>query len=118
MAQLWQLVYHKGGTKEMITLQSTPIPPPIVKKASVMVQTPELVLKEMRARLPRTKFSSAEPTPVPNLTALNMPHGKQVYALDGSHYLIIGVIYNLDTGKTLQKQLNHTSVSKEIINEN
>ncbi len=99
----------------MITLQATPITPPIARTASVLVQSPALVLKEMRARLPKTRFASAQATPVPNLTALNLKNDHQVYALDGSHYLIIGVIYNLDTGKTLHKQLNPNSASKDFI---
>lgn len=99
----------------MMTLPSIPVAAPVAQTVSVLSQPPRLVLKEMRARLPRTKFSSAQATPVPNLTALNLKNDRQVYALDGSHYLIIGVIYNLDTGKTLHKQLDPNSVSKDYV---
>jgi hypothetical protein len=86
----------------MMTLPAVPVQAPVAATVSILNQPPSLVLKEMRARLPRTHFLSAKRTPVPGLTQLKLANGQIVYALQGSQYLIIGEIYDLDTGKNLQ----------------
>lgn len=86
----------------MMTLPAIPVPAPTAATVSVLSQPPALVLKEMRARLPRTHFLSAKRTQVPGLTELKLAGGQVVYALQGSQYLIVGEIYNLNTGKDLQ----------------
>lgn len=48
-------------------------------------------------------------TPIPGITAIQLASGQQVYAADGSNYLIIGVIYDLNTGKTLQQTLQENT---------
>lgn len=48
----------------------------------------------------------AQKTPLPGVTAITLANGQQVYAVDGSNYLVIGVIYDLNTGKTLQNTLD------------
>lgn len=93
----------------MITLPSIPVVAPVASTVSILYQSPALVLKEMRARLPRTPFLSAKRTSMPGLTKLILANGQAVYALQGSQYLIIGEVYNLNTGKDLQAA--HSSFS-------
>lgn len=97
----------------MMTLPSVPIATPAAQTVSILKQSPSLVLEEMRARLPKTRFLSAKATSVPGLTALKLANGPVVYALQGSQYLIVGEIYNLNTGKDLQPaRASSSSVTK------
>jgi len=66
---------------------------------------PSQVLEALQARLPNTPMKKAQRTPIPGITAITLRNGRQVYAANGGNYLIIGVIYNLNTGKTLQHKL-------------
>jgi len=88
-------------------LPAVPVAAPsaIIQCRSDLKISPSQVLAALRARLPNTPMKKAQGTPIPGVTAITLRNGRQVYAANGSNYLIIGVIYNLNTGKTLQHEL-------------
>jgi len=83
-----------------------PQAPIAVSAEQVLEQTPAereaaTALKALQARLPRTQVDAAHVTPIPGLYALETRDGPTLYVTPDARYMVIGVMFDLATGKTL-----------------
>jgi hypothetical protein len=69
----------------------------------------DLALKEVRGRIPHTQFVGASPSRVPGLVVLHMGGGKVAYTDVSGKFLILGLIFDIDTGKALDGQMDGVS---------
>lgn len=66
-------------------------------------------LQEVRGRIPHTQFVSAQPSRVPGLVVLRMEGGKVAYTDASGKFLILGLIFDIDTGAALDGQMDGVS---------
>lgn len=66
-------------------------------------------LASVQGRIPGTKFLSAHPSKVPGLVMLQLKGGKVAYTDPLGKFLVFGLIFDIDTGKALDHQMDGVS---------
>lgn len=66
----------------------------------------EQLLDLMRKRLPNTQIFDAWPSKVPGLIALKLENGRVAYTDKSARFLIMGVVFDLETGQGLDGQMD------------
>lgn len=79
---------------------------PLIPPAVLTQPQADHALELIRQELPHTKFLSAHPSAMPGLVSLELTDGKVAYTDANAQHFILGVIFDLGTGKALDGQLN------------
>lgn len=89
------------------------MPPQPVQAAEVRaaVPAPERALARIRALAPNTRFTAAAPSAVPGLIRLTLADGKTAYADLTGRYLILGIVFDLQSGIALDGMLEGKTAS-------
>lgn len=69
-------------------------------------QAADRVLQKVRAALPRTNFVSAKPSAIPGFIALTMSNGQVAYTDHAARFFVIGLAFDLTTGKPIDNTLD------------
>ena len=83
--------------------------PPVAPVAQVRVvsqQQADLALARLRTRQHGTPFVGAKPAGVPGLVTIFLPDNKVAYTDISGRYYIVGVVFDLDTGRALDGALD------------
>ena len=74
------------------------------------------VLVKVQNALPATPFLVAAPSPVAGLVKLTLANGKTMYADASGRYVMMGIIFDLDTGDALDDALTAVGERKHLEN--
>jgi hypothetical protein len=89
----------------MPVLDQAPIPPPAIVRPATQPQA-NAALEALRKRQTGTPFQGARPSEVPGLVTILLPDGKVAYSDISGRYYIVGVVFDLATGKALDGALD------------
>jgi hypothetical protein len=89
----------------MPSYDKPPAPPPAVVRPATKSQA-TAALAALKRRQTGTPFQGARPADVPGLVAILLPGGKVAYTDISGRYYIVGVVFDLNTGKALDGALD------------
>lgn len=86
----------------------TPVTVPAFSRPASVSSAPELapeILEQMKSKFPNTHFIKAWVSPIPGLYALEMQGGRVAFCDKTGRYLILGLVFDSQTGRTLYNQM-------------
>jgi hypothetical protein len=89
----------------MPVFDQAPVPPPAIVRP-VTQQQADGALDGLRKRQVGTPFKGARPASMPGLVTILLPDGKVAYSDITGRYYIVGVVFDLATGKALDGALD------------
>lgn len=90
---------------------------PIPVTVPVLTQeAADKVLVKVQNALPATPFLAATPSPVAGFVRLTLANGKTMYADASGRYVMMGIIFDLDTGDALDDALSAVGERKHLEN--
>lgn len=73
--------------------------------ASLKPEDAQRLLAAARASFPQTTFTEAWPACLPGFVALKLGNGSVAYMDKSARYLLLGLVFDTQTGKALDRQL-------------
>lgn len=94
----------------MPVADKVPTTPPAIIRPATQSQA-SAALKALKRRQVGTPFQGARPSEVPGLVTILLPDGKVAYSDISGRYYIVGVVFDLATGKALDGALEGQSTA-------
>jgi hypothetical protein len=89
----------------MPSYDKPPAPPPAIVRHATQSQA-AAALVALKRRQTGTPFQGARPAEAPGLVTILLPGGKVAYTDISGRYYIVGVVFDLKTGKALDGALD------------